>query len=520
MQIYSFFIMLVHIFGAKCIGINAVKVTVEVDITPGIGIHLCGLGDAAVKESLLRIVTALQSLGYHVPGKKIVINLAPAHLHKNGSGYDLPIAIGIVAASSQKLLPLVSQTLIMGELGLDGSVRPIRGGLPIADFAQNNDFKYCILPYDSAMEASSLDGIKVYGVRTLAQVIEILEGSNDVEEYVVNGKGSREPLQAGSAEVDFADIIGQRAAKRAMEIAAAGGHNLIMIGTPGSGKSSLAKALAGILPPMSKEEAFMCSKIYSIAGRGNSSGGLMWRRPFRSPHYSAPLAALLGGGSGSENIIPGEVTLAHLGVLFLDEFNLMPKSVMEALRAPLEDGKVLISRLKAKVEYPADFTLVAAANPCPCGYYGEGDRCSCTPAQRHQFLSRLSGPIMDRMDLQVLVRPITSAQLRNRDREESSEQIALRVLECRRRQQERFEGSGINSNSSMTNRQIMEYCHLNAESEEFMTSLMETMALSMRAYYRIIRVARTIADLEGSDTIKAEHLMEAAGYRILDKQSI
>lgn len=512
--------MLVHIFAAKCIGINAVKVTVEVDITPGIGIHLCGLGDAAVKESLLRTVTALQSLGYHIPGKKIVINLAPAHLHKNGSGYDLPIAIGIVAASGQRNLPLISDTLIMGELGLNGSIRAIKGGLPIADFAQGNGFKHCILPFESAMEASSLDGIRVYGVNTLEEAIEILEGGENADKYLVRGRESAEDPVSISSEVDFSDIIGQRAVKRAMEIAAAGGHNLIMIGSPGSGKSSLAKALAGILPPMSKEEAFMCSKIYSIAGIGNSSGGLMWRRPFRSPHYSAPLAALIGGGSGTENIIPGEVTLAHLGVLFLDEFNLMPKGVMEALRAPLEDGKVLISRLRSKVEYPADFTLVAAANPCPCGYYGEGDRCTCTPAERQRFLARLSGPIMDRMDLQVLVRPISSSQLRSREQEETSEQIARRVLECRKRQQERFSGSGISANASMTNRQISEYCPLDAESEDFMTSLMERMSLSMRAYYRIIRVARTIADLQGSEQIKAEHLMEAAGYRILDRSII
>lgn len=512
--------MLVHIFGAKCIGINAVKVTVEVDITPGIGIHLCGLGDAAVKESLLRTVTALQSMGFHIPGKKIVINLAPADLHKSGSGYDMPIAVGVVAASAQRDLPLISSTLMMGELGLNGSIRAIKGGLPIADFAQNNGFTHCILPHESAMEASSLDGIKVYGVNTLEEVFEILEGREDVEKYLVSGKASLKSRANVTPEVDFADIIGQSAAKRAMEIAAAGGHNLIMIGAPGSGKSSLAKALAGILPPMNREEAFMCSKIYSIAGRGNSSGGLMWRRPFRSPHYSAPLAALIGGGSGSENIIPGEVTLAHLGVLFLDEFNLMPKSVMEALRAPLEDGKVLISRLRAKVEYPADFTLVAAANPCPCGYYGEGDRCTCTPSQRRQFLGKLSGPIMDRMDLQVLVRPISSALLRNRKPEEKSESIARRVLECRKRQFERFEGSGISSNAAMTNRDIARFCPLDAESEDFMSSLLERMSLSMRAYYRIIRVARTIADMEGSEKIKAEHLMEAAGYRILDKNLI
>ena len=314
--------MLVHIFGAKCIGIDAVKVTVEVDITMGIGIHLCGLGDIAVKESLLRTITALQSLNYHIPGKKIVINLAPADLHKSGSGYDLPIAIGIIAASQQRTLPLLGETLVMGELGLDGSVRPIKGGLPIADFAAKNGFKKCILPYSSALEASEMDGIDVYGIRSLEDAFGILEGKEEFDSLKVNTADfdfSRE-VQPISYEVDFSDIIGQEGAKRAMEIAASGGHNIIMIGAPGSGKSSMAKALAGILPPMSKEESFTCSKIYSIAGLGDLSKGLMKNRPYRSPHYSASMAAIIGGGGGSENIIPGEVTLAHQGVLFLDEF--------------------------------------------------------------------------------------------------------------------------------------------------------------------------------------------------------
>lgn len=514
--------MLVHIFGAKCIGIDAVKVTVEVDITMGIGIHLCGLGDIAVKESLLRTITALQSLNYHIPGKKIVINLAPADLHKSGSGYDLPIAIGIIAASQQRTLPLLGETLVMGELGLDGSVRPIKGGLPLADFAAKNGFRKCILPYSSALEASGMDGIDVYGIRSLEDAFGILEGKEEFDSLKVNTADfdfSREE-QPITYEVDFSDIIGQEGAKRAMEIAASGGHNIIMIGAPGSGKSSMAKALAGILPPMSKEESFTCSKIYSIAGLGDLSKGLMKNRPYRSPHYSASMAAIIGGGGVSDNIIPGEVTLEHQGVLFLDEFNMMPKSVLESLRAPLEDRKVIISRLRSKVEYPSSFTLVAAANPCPCGYYGEGERCICTPGQRQLYFSRLSGPIMDRMDLQVWIHSLPPEVLRKKTKGESSAQIRKRVLKARERQEQRFHGSGIHCNSEMTNKQIERFCALDSECDELMNDLMSSMSLSMRAYYRIIKVARTIADIEGSEKIKSPHLMEAAGYRFLDKITI
>ncbi len=508
--------MLVHVFGAKCICIDAVKVTVEVDIASGIGIHLCGLADVAVKESLLRTVTALQALGYHIPGRKIVINLAPADLHKNGSGYDLPIAVGIIAASGQRELPLINDSLIMGELGLDGSVRPIKGSLPMVDFAKENGFKRCILPLSSAREASCIQGIDIYGVKSLTEVVEILGGSPGPT--IDCGQGSDDDCtEKDETTVDFADIIGQEGAKRAMEIAACGAHNLIMIGSPGSGKSSLAKALPGILPPLSEEEALLCSKIYSVAGINGGNGVLMRKRPFRSPHYSASLAAIIGGTGGTDNMIPGEVTLAHLGVLFLDEFNLMPRSVMEALRAPLEDRKVVISRLRSKIEYPASFTLIAAANPCPCGYYGERGRCSCTPGQRSQYLSRLSGPIMDRMDLQVWIHPLKLASLKNDAKRETSAQIARKVMRGKQMQSRRFEGTGILSNAEMSVKQIGKYCPLDAQSEKLLSELMENMQFSMRAYYRIIKVARSIADLEESEHIKSEHIMEAAGYRFLDR---
>lgn len=396
--------MLVRTYSAKCVGIDAVQVTVEINIDRGIGIHLVGLADAAVKESLLRTMTALQSLGYRIPGKRIVINLAPADVHKNGSGYDLPIAIGIIAASEQKTLPLAGRFLMSGELGLDGSVREISGALPFTELSQKQGFDGIILPAASALEAAELRSKPVYGVHTLPEVVRILEDIEDCSDLLVwrSGEYARiaAPDRAPGPVIDFSDIVGQQGAKRGMEIAAAGGHNISMVGSPGSGKSSLAKALPGILPPMTREESLVTSKIFSIAGKGSMRYGLMDRRPFRAPHYSASLAAIIGGGAG-DGIIPGEISLAQNGVLFLDEMGLMPKSVIEALRAPLEDRKVVISRLKAKVEYPASFMLVTASNPCPCGYWGVGDRCTCTVGQRLAYMSRLSGPIMDRIDIHL-----------------------------------------------------------------------------------------------------------------------
>lgn len=512
--------MLTHVYGAKCIGIDAIGVTVEVDISLGIGVHLCGLADAAVKESLLRTVTALQSLGYRIPGKKIVINLAPADTHKNGSGYDLPIAIGIIAASEQASLPLLGKYLLMGELGLDGSVRAVPGGLPTAELARKAGFEGCILPRDSAMEAAQLEGVRVYGVDNMSEVIGILSGTPESEEYCVSGLIPRDTAPP-RPEIDFSDIIGQETAKRGVEIAAAGGHCLILVGAPGSGKSSLAKAMAGILPPLNMEEALVTSKIYSVAGRGNLRCGFMRSRPFRAPHYSASLPAIIGGGGG-DGVFPGEVSLAHSGVLFLDEIAHMPKNVVEALRGPLEDRKVTISRLKMKVEYPASFTLVAASNPCPCGYFGEGDRCTCTPSQRIAYLSRLSGPIMDRIDLQVLVKSISPAKIAERAAHpgESSAAVAARVLKARDAQRLRFFSEEINCNAEMNNRMIEKYCYLSPECQETMQQLLQKMNFSMRAYFRIIKVARTIADLAGVQDIAVPHLIEAASYRFLDRQNI
>lgn len=529
--------MLIRIISAKCIGIEAVKVTVEVDVSNGIGIHLVGLADIAVKESLLRTTTALESLGYRVPGKRIVINLAPADLHKSGSGYDVPIALGIIAASGQRDLVGLDKYMVMGELGLNGSVRPVPGALPYAELARAEGLSGIILPEQSALEATEFKDINVFSVSTLDEVVKILEEKEDPSDLLVHNSQLYRKLQRQkhheqkSADIiDFADIIGQEGAKRGMEIAAAGNHNVILLGSPGSGKSSLAKAMAGILPPMTAEESLVTSKIYSISGKHDPDCGLMKERPFRAPHCTASAAAIIGGGGG-DNISPGEVTLAHNGVLFADEMAQMPRSVIEMLRAPLEDRKVTISRLKCKLEYPASFMLVAASNPCPCGYWGDGDRCTCTPAQRLNYISRLSGPIMDRIDLHLFLRRVSSDRILKSGKSESSEAVAARVLKARIIQKMRFaperaEGLTIMTNAEMSNRQIEKYCPLNQACRDTLGQIMEKMNLSMRAYFRIIRVARTIADLESAATgrdvpeLQPRHITEAAGYRFLDREKI
>lgn len=518
--------MLINIYSAKCIGIDAVKVIVEVDVAQGIGIHLVGLADVAVKESLLRTITSLQSLGFKIPGRKIVINLAPADMHKKGSGYDVPIALGIIAASGQRELPLLDKYIIMGELGLDGTIREVPGALPTVELAERSGLRGCILPQASALETVEYSSSEVYGVENLDDVLRILSGEEDcrdlLAESILERKGIK-PQDEDSCDspgrvMDFSEIIGQEGAKRGVEIAAAGGHNVIMIGPPGSGKSSLAKAMASILPKMSLRESVQTSKIYSVAGKGSPLRGLMKQRPFRAPHYSASVAALIGGGS--DNILPGEISLAHNGILMIDEFCEAPKKVLEVLRAPMEDRKVTISRLKTKVEYPADFMLVAATNPCPCGFYGEGDKCTCTPSRRIAYLSKLSGPIMDRIDIQLWMKPIDPKKLVNRAPAEASAVVAERVMKAREIQKERFRDEGIFCNAGMTNRMIDKYCPLNKECQQLLERIIEHMGLSARACSRIMKLARTIADLEGVENITAAHLTEAASYRFLDKQQL
>lgn len=508
--------MLIQVNAAKCVGTQAVQVIVETKIDHGIGIHLVGLVDVAVKESLLRTTTALTSIGFRIPGKKIIINLAPADMRKNGSGYDLPIAVGILAASGKYVFETVSDYFIMGELSLDAALRPIDGAIPYAELAGRLGLKGMILPRESAREAAEIVEMPVYGVDNLTDVIRILEGKDGCENLRMHPEGLRAALPRKSSGMDLSEIVGQDEAKRALEIAAAGGHNLLMIGSPGSGKSSLAKALPGILPPLTRSEAVETSRIYSAAGLLKGHGGLVRERPFRSPHHSSSMSAIIGGGNGGA-IMPGEITLAHNGVLFLDEVAQMSGSILEALRAPLEDRCVTISRMSGKLTFPASFMLVAASNPCPCGYFGEGDRCRCTPMQRDSYLKRLSGPVMDRIDLQVWVHGVSPERLRSARKGESSAAVAARVMKARCLQEKRFLGEGISVNAEMNNRQMERFCPLDEGSRESLEKLVSKSGMSLRAWFRIIKVARTIADLEGSERITAAHLMEAAGFRLLDK---
>ena len=515
--------MLNKCYCATCIGVEAVVVTVEVDLSLGIGIHLVGLPDSAVRESLLRVITALTSYGFRIPGRKLVVNLAPADIRKEGSAYDLAIALGVLAASEQVSLVDGDKFLIMGELALDGRIRAVNGVLPVALKAREEGFGGCIFPAESAREAADVDGLAVYGVSSLAEAIEVLTRREQCEHLRVRRQTVQTVFKPSGN--DFRQVRGQALAKRGMEIAAAAGHNIILVGAPGSGKSLMASCLPSILPPMTREEAIETGKVYSVAGRGaRVSDGLMQERPFRAPHHSASLVSLIGGG---QNAAPGEISLANNGVLYMDEIAQFSRSLLDALRQPLEDGRVTISRAKYKVDYPAHFMLVASMNPCPCGYYGDDTgRCTCTRGAVEGYLSRISGPMMDRIDLQIWVKSLSAVELLGLagggplPQEESSAAIAARVARARAVQEARFEGTGIHTNAAMSARQIEQYCRLSEECRRTLEKILDRMGLSARAYTRILKVARTIADLAGEPDILPAHLLEAAGFRFLDRRKL
>ena len=508
--------MLCKTYCATCIGLQVVTVTVEVFITPGIGIHIVGLPDVAVKESLLRVVTALSNFGFRVPGKKIVINLAPADIRKEGSAFDLSIAIALLCAMDQIPTTYLNDYVIMGELSLDGMIRPVTGALPVAIHAKENGFKGCIFPKDSATEASEISELEIYGVSNIGMVIEVLNGRAD-EEWRIKYR-SDDCSERKRCVNDFSNVKGQKYAKRGLEIAAAGGHNLLLIGSPGCGKSLMASCFPSILPQMSREESLETSKIYSVAGELTGQHGLLRDRPFRTPHHSASQVSLIGGGTKAT---PGEISLAHNGVLYLDEIAQFGKNTLDLLRQPIEDGRITISRAKYRVDYPASFTLVASMNPCPCGYYGDkSGKCTCSQTAVTNYLARLSGPLMDRIDLHIWVDRVETDRLVDNGQEEPSEVIARKVEKARQIQLERFKNESIFTNSRMNVSLIEKYCRVGEQEKRFLATLIDKLHLSARAYSRILKLSRTIADLDGKEYIGMAHISEAVQFRNLDRFGI